>query len=75
MAKRVELKTTCKSCGSKMPWTEANFISPNDYSAGLACNNCVDSAKENHLQVKTATMSGICRECSSLRDIDGKCGC
>ena len=27
------------------------------------------------VDIKVSKMSGICRSCSTLRDIDGKCGC
>lgn len=27
------------------------------------------------VDVRVSKMSGICRSCSTLRDIDGKCGC
>lgn len=31
--------------------------------------------KEGLRDIESAKMSGICRNCSTLRDVDGRCGC
>ena len=31
--------------------------------------------KEGLRDIQAAKLSGICRNCSSLRDVDGRCGC
>ena len=38
-------------------------------------NSSFDAMSSSLQDTQTSRMSGICKNCSTLRDIDGRCGC